>query len=85
MHAADHPSDHPAADAQYCSARTICQRLEISRSTLSRLMRRGAFPPPALGLPGEKQTQILRWRVSDVDQYLRDVEAATAAKAQAAT
>ena len=84
MNTADHPSDHPAADEQYCSARAICQRLEISSSTLRRLRRRGAFPPPAIELPGEKQTQLQRWRVRDVDRYLRDVEAATAAKAEAA-
>ena len=81
MNAATHPSV-PRADGaqQYCSARTICRRLEISRSTLSRLRRRGAFPPPAIELPGAKQTQVLRWRVGDVDRYLRRVEAATAAK-----
>ena len=81
MNAATHPSLPRADDAQqYCSARTICRRLEISRSTLRRLRSRGVFPAPAIELAGGRQTQILRWRVSDVDRYLREVEAATAAK-----
>ena len=49
---------------QLLSVRQVCQRLNVSRTALHYMIRRGEFPE-ALRLG-----RSLRWRESDVDQWI---------------
>jgi predicted DNA-binding transcriptional regulator AlpA len=49
----------------------LCQRWKISLSTLHRLIRQGAIPSPSrLG------RRLLRWRIEDIEQFERQLNAA---------
>ena len=51
----------------------LCQRWDISLSTLHRLVRAGAIPTPSrLG------RRLLRWRLADIEQYERQLQVAAA-------
>lgn len=49
----------------YCTARQLCERLGVGRTTVWRWQRQRGFPPPKrLG------QRVARWRVADVDAWL---------------
>ncbi len=43
----------------------VCERLQISRATLERMVRRGDFPEPVKLGP-----RLVRWRPADLDRFL---------------
>ena len=54
----------------------VCERLNISRAKLYRMMRNGEFPPPL-----KVGSQSVRWPQSELDEFLAELPRATGRKA----
>ena len=51
----------------YLTDRQVAERLSISRTSVWRWVKRGAFPAPIQFSPG-----ATRWKLADVEQWERD-------------
>jgi len=61
---------------KYMTPAEVCAEIQISRTWLNKLVRRGEFPEPMrLGKPPQGR---LRFRAADVDQWMRDRSSSTA-------
>jgi prophage regulatory protein len=73
-HAQAEISKHVHAATLYLTDRQVAERLAVSRATIWRWVRRGAFPAPLKFSPG-----ITRWNVSDLERWEAECAAATGA------
>ncbi len=53
----------------YVSAETLAHRLDCSKSTVQDYVRRGLLPKPL------KIGELVRWRWTDVERFINDLEA----------
>jgi len=57
--------------SKYLTDNAVADRLQVSRDTIWRWVRAGSFPPPI-----KLADNVTRWRVSDVEMWEAEREAA---------
>lgn len=57
--------DTSTTDLQLLTREDLCQRLQISKRTVSRLVAAGKFPPPI------RLGHSIRWRSADIESWIQ--------------
>jgi predicted DNA-binding transcriptional regulator AlpA len=58
------------SELELCSIKEMMKMFSLSRSTMYRLTHEKTFPKPIIIGPADSRNAVVRWRVSDLKEYL---------------